>query len=76
MSAHRHTFHAALCALAALGVFVSSAAARVDSDLSTPEKRKQSVELAVHTSKLVRLDALSLEMPNPFSPPQFSLTDA
>jgi hypothetical protein len=76
MSAQRHTFPATLCALAALGVFVSSAAARVDSELSTPEKRKQSVELAVRTSKLVRIDALSLDLPNPFSPPQFVLTDA
>jgi hypothetical protein len=76
MSASKHISPAVLCAIAALGIFVSSAAARVDSELSTPDKRKQSVETAVRTSKLVRLDALSLDMANPFSPPQFSLTDA
>jgi hypothetical protein len=76
MSARNHIFPAALCALAALGILVSPAAARVDSELSTPDKRKQAVEEAVHVSKLVHLDALSLEAPNPFAPPQFSLTDA
>jgi hypothetical protein len=76
MSARRTFLPATLCAIAALGLFVSSSAARVDSELSTPEKRKQSVEMAVHVSRIVHIDALSLDLPNPFSPPQFALTDA
>jgi hypothetical protein len=62
--------------VAALGVFASSAAARVDSELAPPEKRHQAVEKAVQVSKLVRVDALSPDIPNPFAPPQFALSDA
>lgn len=62
--------------VAALGVFVSAAAARVDSELAPPEKRHQSVEKAVRVSKLLRVDALSPDIANPFAPPQFELTDA
>lgn len=67
---------AVLCALAAFGVLATSAAARVESELAPPEKRHLSVESAVHTSKLVRVDALSPEILNPFAPPQFALSDA
>jgi hypothetical protein len=76
MNLAKHISPARLGALVALGVFVPTAFARVDSEVATPEKRHQSVETAVRTSKIVRVDALPLEIPNPFSPPQFSLTDA
>ncbi len=72
----RHISPATICVLAALCVLASSASARVESELAPPEKRHQSVEKAVHTSKLVRVDALLPELSNPFAPPQFALSDA
>lgn len=77
MKRAKHSYAAALFALvAALGPFAPRAAARVDSELATPEKRHQAVDKAVHVSKLVRVEALAPDLANPFDPPQFSLSDA
>jgi hypothetical protein len=77
MKRAKYKYPAALFALVAgLGIFAGSAAARVDSELAPPERRHEAVEKAVHVSKLVRVDALSPDLPNPFAPPQFSLSDA
>jgi hypothetical protein len=77
MKRDKYKYAAALVALVAeLGMFATSAAARVDSELAPPEKRHQAVEKAVRVSKLVRVDTLSPDLANPFSPPQFALSDA
>jgi hypothetical protein len=77
MNPTKYNYLAALLALgSALGIFAPKAAARVDSELAPPEKRHQAVEKAVHVSKLVRVEALSPDLPNPFAPPQFALSDA
>jgi hypothetical protein len=77
MNAAKYKYAADLAVIvAALGVFAASAAARVDSELAPPDKRHEAVEKAVRVSKLVRVDALSPDIPNPFAPPQFALSDA
>jgi len=77
MNLAKHTSPATLGALAiALGIFVSSAPRGSSPKVATPEVRHEAVEKAVHISRLVRVDALPLDLPNSFSPPQFELTDA
>lgn len=77
MRAAKHISPAALVALvAALGAFTTSAKARVESDIAPAEKRRFSVELATRLSRLTRAEALPVELPNAFAPPQFELTDA
>jgi hypothetical protein len=77
MKRAKYKYAAALVALVAeLGVFSPSAAARVDSELAPPDKRHAAVEKAIRASKLVRVDSLSPDIPNPFAPPQFMLSDA
>jgi hypothetical protein len=75
MSAARHIIHAALGALV-LGVFASSALARVESEVSTPEKRKASVEKAQLLAKQTKAIPLAADVLLPFAPPGFELTDA
>jgi hypothetical protein len=75
MSTAKHILPAVLGALV-LGVFASSALARVDSEVSTPEKRKVSVEGAQLLAKQTKAGALPAEVLLPFAPPGFELTDA
>ena len=66
---------AALGALV-LGVFASSALARVESEVSTPDKRHASVERALHLARQTKALPLPAEVLLPFAPPGFELTDA
>jgi hypothetical protein len=50
--------------------------ARVDSELSTPDKRRMSVETAATVAKQVKPAVLPVTLNQPFSPPGFDLTDA
>ena len=59
-----------------LGVLGFPAFARVESEVSTPEKRKLSVERAVRLSKQTKADPLPAEVLLPYAPPGFELTDA
>jgi len=72
-----HMLPAALGALiAVLGVTAPRASARIESDISPPEKRKASVERAVALAKLRAVPPLPEALSLPFAPPGFDLTDA
>lgn len=59
-----------------LGVLVSSAAARVDSEIGPPEKRKPIVDKAADLAKQSKTEALPATLNQPFAPPLFDMTDA
>jgi hypothetical protein len=65
-----------LLVLAALSVAAPSALARVESEVGTIEKRKAVVEKAAFYAKRVKAPALAANLPLPFAPPNFDLTDA
>jgi hypothetical protein len=75
MSPARRTLSAALGALV-LGLLASQALARVESEVGTPEKRRQSVERAQRLAKPTKAEALTVDTLQPFAPPGFELTDA
>lgn len=75
MSPAKPILTAALAALV-LGAFAPSAFARMDSEVSTPEKRKLAVEKAQLLAKQTKAEALPAEVLLPFAPPGFELTDA
>lgn len=64
-----------LTALAGLAL-APSALARVDSEVSTPEKRHLSVEKAALVAKQVKPTVLPSTINVPFAPANFELTDA
>jgi hypothetical protein len=59
----------------ALGIFAASAHARVESEISTPDKRHLSVDRAIKLSKQTKAAPLPAELILPFAPPGFELTD-
>jgi hypothetical protein len=59
-----------------LCIFASRAAARVESEVSTPDKRRLSVERALRLAKQTKAEPLPTEVLLPFAPPGFELTDA
>jgi len=67
---------AVLALLAALYVAATSAFARVESEVGTVEKRKAAVEKAAFYAKRVKAPTLAANLPLPFAPPNFDLTDA
>ena len=67
---------AAVVGALVLSVLVSPALARVESEVSTPDKRHVSVEKAVRLAKQTKAQPLPAEVLQPFAPPQFELTDA
>ena len=59
MKIAKHISPAALAAfVAVLGLFASSARARVDSEIESPDKRHISVERAMHLAKIRKADPL------------------
>jgi hypothetical protein len=77
MKIAKHISPAALAAfVAVLGLFASSARARVDSEIESPDKRHISVERAMHLAKIRKADPLPDSLFNSFAPPGFDLTDA
>jgi len=65
--------------LLALGAALAAApfaAARVESQLSTPDKRHLAVEKAAQVARQVKPAALPAAISIPFAPPGFDLTDA
>ena len=75
MTTPNHCIRVALC-LAGLGFFATLAHARVESEVSTLEKRKAVVEKANRIAKQTKAEPLPAEVLLPFSPPGFELTDA
>ncbi len=71
----KHILPMALGALF-LGVLAYPAFARVESEVSTPEKRKISVEKAQRLAKQTKANPLPAEVLLPYAPPGFELTDA
>ncbi|HZZ20742.1 MAG TPA: hypothetical protein VFE25_15310 [Opitutaceae bacterium] len=63
-----------LCAV--LAAAAPSAFARVDSEVSTPDKRKLAVDKAVVEARQVKPPVLPKTLNVPFSPPNFDLSDA
>jgi hypothetical protein len=61
---------------AALGLFATALHARVESEVSTPEKRRAIVDKATKAAKQTKAEPLPAELLQPFSPPGFELTDA
>jgi hypothetical protein len=67
----------AIFAAAVLAAWVASPMhARVDSEVSTVEKRHASVEKAALIAKQVKTPALPPSLAQPFAPPNFDLSDA
>jgi hypothetical protein len=65
-----------LVLFAALAAAVPYASARVDSEVSTPEKRHAVVEKAAAVARQVKPPVLPKTLNVPFSPPNFDLSDA
>ncbi len=59
-----------------LGVIATTSQARVESEVSTLEKRKAVVEKAIRIAKQTKAEPLPAEIVLPFSAPGFELTDA
>ena len=76
MSNLRHTLRSLAFAVLAAGVFASSAAARVDSEIGPPEKRKPVVDRAVSLAREAKPKPLAANLNQPYAPPNFDLTDA
>jgi hypothetical protein len=66
----------ALWGILALGVLAPQASARVESEVSTFEKRRAEVDKAKKIAKPTKAEALPVALVLPFAPEGFDLTDA
>lgn len=77
MNPARRLHSPALWALAILcGMLAPAARARIESELAPPDKRKVSVEKSVALAKQRAVAPLPADLPDPYAPPGFNLTDA
>jgi hypothetical protein len=75
MRAAKHIL-AVLGTLALVGIAVPAAHARIESELASPDKRRVTVERAVQLARQTAVKPLPTEIPLPFAPAGFDLTDA
>ena len=76
MKPAKHILHAALPALIACLVFGTSAFAKVQSEIASPDKRHESADRAASLAKRTKAAPLPAELSPIFAPPGFELTDA